>query len=139
MQDRRLTVRELVEEMGISTGSVHSILTDDLAMRRVSTKFGPKLLTMEQKELRLKVSQDMLDYIPVVRQAPYSPDMTPCDFWLFPHLKTQLKGTRFESRDDVIRKTTAKQRGIPEMLRTKAEPPGEVCSVTRRLLRRGLG
>jgi len=58
MQDRRVTVPELVEEVGISTGSVHSILTDDVAMRRVSTK----LLTMEQKQLRLEVSQDMLDY-----------------------------------------------------------------------------
>jgi len=28
--------------------------------------------------------------IPVVRQDPYSPDMAPCDFWLLPHLKTQL-------------------------------------------------
>jgi len=46
--------------------------------------------------------------IPVVGQAPYSPDMAPCDFWLFPHLKTQLKGTRSESRDDIIRNTTAK-------------------------------
>ena len=62
MQDRHVTIRELVEEVGISTGSVHSILTDDLAMRRVSTKFVPKLLTMEQKQLRLEVSQDMLDY-----------------------------------------------------------------------------
>jgi len=31
------------------------------------------------------------------------------------------------------------QRGIPEMLRTMAEPLGEVCSVTGRLRRRGLG
>ena len=31
--------------------------------------------------------------IPVVRQAPYSPNMAPCDFWLFPHLKMQLNGT----------------------------------------------
>jgi hypothetical protein len=62
MQDRHVTVRELVEEVGISTGSVHSILTDDLAMRRVSVKFVLKLLTMEQKQLRLEVSQDMLDY-----------------------------------------------------------------------------
>ena len=60
MQDRRVTVRELVEEVGISTGSVNFILTDDLAMRRVSAKFMPKLLTMEQKKLRLEVSQDML-------------------------------------------------------------------------------
>ena len=50
MQNRRVTVRELAEEVGISTGSVHSILTDGLAMRRV------------QKQLRLEVSQDMLDY-----------------------------------------------------------------------------
>jgi len=62
MQDRRVTVRELVEKVVISTGSVHSILTDDLAMRRVSAKFVPKLLRMEQKQLRLEVSQDMLDY-----------------------------------------------------------------------------
>jgi hypothetical protein len=33
--------------------------------------------------------------IPQVRQAPYSPDMAPCDFWLFPRLKTQLRGSRF--------------------------------------------
>jgi len=31
------------------------------------------------------------------------------------------------------------QRGIPEMLQTMAEPLGVVCSVIRRLLRRGLG
>ena len=43
MQDRRVTVRELAEEVGISTGSVHFILTDDLAMWRVCAKFVPKL------------------------------------------------------------------------------------------------
>ena len=31
-------------------------------MRRVSAKFVPKLLTMEQKQLHVEVSQDMLDY-----------------------------------------------------------------------------
>ncbi|EFN84215.1 hypothetical protein EAI_10003, partial [Harpegnathos saltator] len=33
--------------------------------------------------------------IPHVYQAPYSPEMAPCDFWLFPRLKMPLKGTRF--------------------------------------------
>jgi 8-oxo-dGTP pyrophosphatase MutT (NUDIX family) len=89
MQELRVTVRELAEEVGISIGSGHSILTEDLTLRRVSAKFVPKLTqTFLAKHKFL-----------VVRQAPYYPDMAPCDYWLFPHLKTQLKGTRFESRD----------------------------------------
>jgi histone-lysine N-methyltransferase SETMAR len=40
--------------------------------------------------------------IPQVRQAPYSPDMAPFDFPLFPRLKTPLKGSYFDSRDDII-------------------------------------
>ncbi|PNF43836.1 hypothetical protein B7P43_G06040 [Cryptotermes secundus] len=109
MEDRHITVRELAKEIGVSIGSVHSILTKDLGMRRDSTKFVPKLLTMEQKQ-RPKTWQLHHDNapahsahliqifvakhnIPVVRQAPYSPDMTPCDFWLFPKLKMPLKGT----------------------------------------------
>jgi histone-lysine N-methyltransferase SETMAR len=32
---------------------------------------------------------------------PYSPDFTPCDFWLFPKLKTALKGHRFSNIADI--------------------------------------
>jgi hypothetical protein len=28
-------------------------------------------------------------------QPPYSPDLAPCDFWLFPKLKSPLKGRRY--------------------------------------------
>ena len=35
---------------------------------------------------------DVLDHL------PYSPDLSPCDFWLFPRLKEMLAGHRFESR-----------------------------------------
>ena len=48
MQDHRLTVLELAEEVGISTGSVHSILTDDFSMRRVSAKRGSCIMTTHQ-------------------------------------------------------------------------------------------
>jgi len=48
MQDHRVTVRELAEEVGIRTGSVHSILTDDLSMRRVSAKRGSCITTTHQ-------------------------------------------------------------------------------------------
>lgn len=32
---------------------------------------------------------------------PYSPDLAPCDFWLFPKLKAHLSGKRFQSRHAV--------------------------------------
>ena len=35
--------------------------------------------------------------IKVIAQPPYSPDLTPCDFFLFPKLKYPLRGTRHES------------------------------------------
>ena len=36
-------------------------MTEDLAMKIESAKFVPKMLTAEQKQLRVEVSQDMLD------------------------------------------------------------------------------
>ena len=39
----------------------------------------------------------------LVRQVPsYSPDLAPCDFWLFLKLKTILKGRRFQSRKNIV-------------------------------------
>ena len=61
LEDCHLTVQEIVAKVGISTGSVHSILTEDLNLRRVPAKFVPKLLTKQQKELRKKISENMLD------------------------------------------------------------------------------
>jgi transposase len=52
--------------------------------------------------------------IPVVRQAPCSPDMVPCDFWLFPKLKRPLKGSLFDSRKDIMWKVTKELRNLRE-------------------------
>jgi histone-lysine N-methyltransferase SETMAR len=63
MEDHRLTVQEIANDIVISDGSAHAILTDDLGMRRVAAKFVPKLLSCEQKEFRLDIAQDMLDCV----------------------------------------------------------------------------
>jgi len=34
-------------------------------------------------------------HVTQVCQPPYSPDLAPCDFWLFPKLKSPLKGRWF--------------------------------------------
>ena len=39
--------------------------------------------------------------IKTVRDPPYSPDLAPCDFWLFPKLKEKLRGCRYEIIEDM--------------------------------------
>ena len=36
----------------------------------------------------------------IVLQPPYSPDLAPADFFLFPKLKTTLKGRRFQTIEE---------------------------------------
>ena len=39
--------------------------------------------------------------INTVPQPPYSPDLAPCDFWLFPKLKENLRGCRYETIEEM--------------------------------------
>jgi len=38
---------------------------------------------------------------------PYSPDLAPCDFFLFPNLKKSLAGQKFASKEEVVAATEA--------------------------------
>ena len=60
MEDRRLTVKQIAANAGISIGSVDTILHDDLKMRKVSARWGPRMLTDENKALRVAMCQAML-------------------------------------------------------------------------------
>jgi hypothetical protein len=54
--------------------------------------------------------------IPVLEHPPYSPDLAPCDFlFLFPEIKSTLKGTRFGSVDAV----KAKEKEVMKKLSEK--------------------
>jgi transposase len=52
--------------------------------------------------------------IPVITQPPYSPDLAPSEFRLFPILKMGLKGTRFATLEDIKSNATAGLRKIPK-------------------------
>ena len=47
--DRLITLRELEERVGISKSTLHSIITEDLEMSKVTARWVPKLLRKEQK------------------------------------------------------------------------------------------
>lgn len=61
MKNRRITIREVAEDVGISTGSCHAIFSDVLGMKRVATKFVPKSLNFEQKQRRISIAQELLN------------------------------------------------------------------------------
>lgn len=242
LANRRITIREAAEEIGISYGSCEAIFTNVLNMKRVAAKFVPKLLNFQQKQHRVTIAQQMLSdiadnpdllkrvitgdetwvygydvetkaqssqwkfseeqrpkkarqvrsnvkvlltvffdyngivhheflpsgrtvnkeyYLQVLRnlreairrkrpefwrdnswilhhdnapahsalliqeflakhntvvmpQPPYSPDMAPCDFFLFPKVKRTLKGQRFSTIDEIKAKSQAELKAIPK-------------------------
>ena len=58
-EDCRHTIDEVIMLVGISRGTCHKILTEDLKMRRVASKFVPRLLSVDQKQQQLDVCLDL--------------------------------------------------------------------------------
>jgi hypothetical protein len=52
--------------------------------------------------------------IPVVPHQPCSPDLAPCDFFLFPRLKSAMKGKRFQDVAEIQLNTTRQLQVIPK-------------------------
>src|SRR5215475_880073 len=61
--DRRLTVRMIASELNLKHTTVHQILTEELAMKKLCAKFVPKNLTIEQKDNRKDVCLHLLERI----------------------------------------------------------------------------
>ncbi|UYV84605.1 hypothetical protein LAZ67_X002792 [Cordylochernes scorpioides] len=112
LANRRITVREVAEDLNISIGSCHSIFINDLGMRRVAAKFVPKLLNCDQKQHRMNIANEMLDSVRddsnlLQRVITGDENWPPCDFFLFPKLKRPMKGRRYASLDEI--KTASKE------------------------------
>lgn len=64
LDDPKVKVREIAEAVGISTGSVVSILHDCLGLRKLTARWVPRLLTIDQKRReRVRTSQQCLDLL----------------------------------------------------------------------------
>ena len=49
LDNRRITIRDLADDVGISFGSCQAIFMDVLGMKRAAAKIVPKLLNFEQE------------------------------------------------------------------------------------------
>ena len=61
MENRRITIREVAEDVGILVGSCYAIFSDILGLKRVAAKFVPKLLNFDPKTRRMTIAQEMLN------------------------------------------------------------------------------
>ena len=52
--------------------------------------------------------------IQVLDHPPYSPDLAPCDFWLFPVLKEKLAGRKFDRVQDLAKAVRSELSGLPK-------------------------
>ncbi|XP_071109085.1 protein GVQW3-like [Haliotis cracherodii] len=95
VKDRRMKVSEMAKALDISEGSVHTILHDRLGMRKLSARWVPKCLSDDQKAVLKRNGFKVLPH------PPYSPDLAPSDFFLFPNLKKKLCGRHFWSDDEL--------------------------------------
>ena len=77
--NRLLTIRELVDVVGISFGSVRTIWKDHLNLRRVKSSLVPKFLNFFEKERRDQACEAMLsDY-----QGIYKQIITGDESWIY--------------------------------------------------------
>jgi len=58
-QDRRLTIHDIAEELGIGYGTCQRVLTEELGMHRVAAKFVPRILTADQKQQHINICTEL--------------------------------------------------------------------------------
>jgi len=62
LEDRQISAKSIVEQLGISREQVGSIIHEDLDMRKLSAKLGPKCLNADQKHQRCQSSEQLLEF-----------------------------------------------------------------------------
>ena len=61
LADRRVKIREIADIVDISTERIQNILHERLDMRKLSARWVPRLLTVDQNPNRMTTSEQYLD------------------------------------------------------------------------------
>ncbi|GFT20167.1 putative transposase [Trichonephila clavipes] len=72
----------------------------------------PQKMSLESGILCIQIVAEQKN-IPVAPQPPYSPDLRPCDFFLFPKLKNHPKGHHFGTKENIQTAVTDQLKAIP--------------------------
>ena len=81
-KDRRVSIETVSALFDVSVGTVHTIIREELKMRKICVKFVPRVLREDQKERRCHDSREMVELItsdPAVLDAPVTCD----ESWIY--------------------------------------------------------
>ena len=112
--DANFTVRMLEEELNLSYCTIYTILTEDLGKRKVCARFDPHQLNAPPHKTKKVNGFLVKKQICVIDYPPYSPDLSPCDYFLFPKLKTAMKGAFYDDVPTIQSALTQVLKNIPK-------------------------
>ena len=87
--DENFTVRMLAKELNLSYCTIYTILTENLGKKKVFARFVPHQLNAPPHKIKKVNEFFMKKQICVIDYHPYSPDLSPCDYFLFQKLNLQ--------------------------------------------------
>ena len=62
LEDHQISAKSIAEQLGISHERVGSIIHEDLDIQKLSVKWTPKCLNMDQKRQRCQSSEQLLEF-----------------------------------------------------------------------------
>ena len=111
---RQMSVRMIAEETGLDKNAkqlqkwvqrVWTDIADDWVLHHDNV---PAHTALSIREFLVKKN------IPILPHPPYSPDLAPCDFYLFSKLKSKLKGHHFGTTENIQKVVTNKLHTLTE-------------------------
>ena len=83
LEDKRISIQQLQELLGIGSGSMQSILHDSLGLRKLECRWIPHTLTSEQMSGRVSWCVEMLDRFDEGRSRRLYDIVTGDETWLY--------------------------------------------------------
>ena len=83
LENRKISIECIVQETGLSTGTVHTILHEHLSMSKVCARWVPKMLTPDMKATRVNTSSVLLSRYNVNPENFLSRVVTGDETWVY--------------------------------------------------------
>ncbi|KAI6653032.1 Transposase [Oopsacas minuta] len=101
-EDRQITIRQLIHDASVSSGTIETILHQHLGLRRVCSKLVPHLLTLEQKNRQIQFCRSMLLKYSKAYSRRHSEVITGDETWVyFYDMQTKQQSSKSIFEDEV--------------------------------------